>query len=197
MVERIKVDHSKELSFDHLCHQYYQRLVSFAQSYVHDPMEAEDIATDALIKYWQSQRQDADNISVSMLFVILRNLCLDWLKHEAIRQKADANLALWQKQDLEFRISSMESCDPKIIFSQEVQDIIDRTLSKMPETSRRCFYLSREEGMNNKDIAKAVGLSVKGVQYHITKVLKALREAMKDYLPFYWFLFVWTINSLI
>lgn len=51
--------------------------------------------------------------------------------------------------------------------------------------------------MSNKDIAQTVGLSVKGVQYHITKVLKALREAMKDYLPIYWLLWVLTFKIMI
>lgn len=67
----------------------------------------------------------------------------------------------------------------------------------MPTTSRQVYYLSREEGMSNKDIAQTVGLSVKGVQYHITKVLKALREAMKDYLPIYWLLWVLTFKIMI
>ena len=51
--------------------------------------------------------------------------------------------------------------------------------------------------MSNKDIAQTVGLSVKGVQYHITKVLKALREAMIDYLPIYWLLWVLTFKIMI
>lgn len=186
-----------ENSFDLIYSQYYQRLVSFALSYVHDSMVAEDIATDALVRFWQRQRQDENSTSIALLLTILRNLCLDWLKHEAIRQKTNAHLASWQKEDLEFRISSLESCDPDVIFSKEIHAIIDSTLTKMPTTSRQVYYLSREEGMSNKDIAQTVGLSVKGVQYHITKVLKALREAMKDYLPIYWLLWVLTFKIMI
>ena len=34
-----------------------------------------------------------------------------------------------------------------------------------------------------KDIAEETGLTVKGVEYHITKTLKVLRIRLKDYSP--------------
>lgn len=49
--------------------------------------------------------------------------------------------------------------------------------------------MSRFGGHSVKEIAEATGLSVKGVEYHITKALKALRVALKDYLPLFYFLF--------
>lgn len=33
------------------------------------------------------------------------------------------------------------------------------------------------------EIAQALGLSLKGVEYHMSKALKELRVALKDYLP--------------
>lgn len=93
-------------------------------------MVAEDIATDALVRFWQRQRQDENSTSIALLLTILRNLCLDWLKHEAIRQKANAHLALWQKEELEFRISSLESCDPDVIFLKKFMPSLTAPLQK-------------------------------------------------------------------
>ena len=53
----------------------------------------------------------------------------------------------------------------------------------MPEQSRRIFYLSRVERMPHREIAEKMNISVKGVEYHITKVIKELRIQLKDYLP--------------
>lgn len=43
--------------------------------------------------------------------------------------------------------------------------------------------------MSNREIAETLNISVKGVEYHISKALKALRVALKDYLPLLCFLY--------
>ena len=42
--------------------------------------------------------------------------------------------------------------------------------------------MSRIYGKKNREIAESAGLSEKNIEYHITKVLKALKIALKDYL---------------
>lgn len=49
--------------------------------------------------------------------------------------------------------------------------------------------MSRFENKTNKEIAEELQLTVKGVEYHITKALKPLRENLKDYLPLFYFYF--------
>jgi len=49
--------------------------------------------------------------------------------------------------------------------------------------------MSRYEQMSVKEIAETLHLAPKSVEYHITKSLKVLRVALKDYLPLLiWFL---------
>jgi len=42
--------------------------------------------------------------------------------------------------------------------------------------------LSRYQNTPNKKIAEQLGISVKSVEFHITKALKILRTELKDYL---------------
>jgi RNA polymerase sigma-70 factor (ECF subfamily) len=49
--------------------------------------------------------------------------------------------------------------------------------------------MSRFENKTVKEIAIETNLTVKGVEYHITKTLKVLRINLKDYLPLFYFLF--------
>ena len=44
--------------------------------------------------------------------------------------------------------------------------------------------MSRYQDKNHREIAEEVGLSTKSIEYHITKTLKLLRDALKDYFPF-------------
>ena len=94
-----------------------------------------------------------------------------------------------RQRELDMRISTLEACNPEDIFSTEVQQIVTATLALLPEQTRRVFEMSRFENKTNKEIAEELQLTVKGVEYHITKALKALRENLKDYLPLFYFYF--------
>ena len=52
----------------------------------------------------------------------------------------------------------------------------------MPNQSRQIFIFSRYQNTPNKKIAEQLGISVKSVEFHITKALKILRTELKDYL---------------
>ena len=82
----------------------------------------------------------------------------------------------------------MEACNPNDIFSKEIQSILTKTLDDLPLQTKRVFMMSRFEQKSGKEIAEELGITVKGVDYHIAKALKALRISLKDYLPLIYFL---------
>lgn len=162
---------------------YYDKCFLFAKSYVHNDLVAEDIASEALIKLWElSEIKEVDNPS-RLLYVILRNKALDYLKHEKIRQDALISISDLAKRELEIRISTLEASDPDKIFSSDIQEILRTTMSTLPEQTRIIFEMSRFKNMPKQDIADYFGITVKGVDYHISKTLSALRENLKDYFP--------------
>jgi RNA polymerase sigma-70 factor (ECF subfamily) len=89
-----------------------------------------------------------------------------------------------QTRELDFRISSLESCDPIELFSDEMNSIIKKTMNELDEQTKRIFYKSRYENKTNREIAEELGISIKTVEFHITKALKLFRARLKDYLPF-------------
>lgn len=174
--------------FNIIYERNYRRSFLFTKSYVHDDMVAEDIATEALVKYWKLVMSNESEVSEALLLTILKNKALDYLRHEAIHQAAIENLMELGNRELSIRISTLEACDPEEIFSAEIREIIDRTLQTLPEQMRKVFEMSRYDNKAIKDIAEETGLTVKGVEYHITKSLKVLRVSLKDYLPLFYFI---------
>ena len=166
-------------SFNEIYTSYYKKSFFFAKSYVHDDLAAEDIASDSLIKLWEKLKTEKIDYIEPLLLTILKNKALDYLKHEEVKRTAFESI----------RISTLESCDPNEIFSDEVESIIRETLKLLPEQTRQIFLLSRFENKSNKEIAEQMGISIKGVEYHISKALKALRITLKDYLPLFYFFF--------
>ena len=176
-------------SFNEIYTSYYKKSFFFAKSYVHDDLAAEDIASESLIKLWEKLKTEQIDYIEPLLLTILKNKALDYLKHEEVKRTAFESMADWHQQELSIRISTLESCDPNEIFSDEVESIIRETLKLLPEQTRRIFLLSRFENKSNKEIAEQMGISIKGVEYHISKALKALRITLKDYLPLFYFFF--------
>lgn len=178
-------------SFNDIYTSYYKKSFFFAKSYVHDDLAAEDIASESLIKLWERLKVDSvdEKYVLPLLLTILKNKALDYLKHEEVKRTAFEAMADWQRQELSMRVSALEACNPDEIFSEEVESIIRATLNTLSEQTRQAFILSRFENKSNKEIADDMEISVKGVEYHISKALKALRVTLKDYLPLFYFFF--------
>jgi len=177
------------ISFSEIYTNYYKRSFLFVKSYIRDDMMAEDIVSESLIKFWETSKQETIQHPQSLLLTILRNNTLNYLKHREVRQKAIDTMSSRMVRDLDYRITTLEACDPQEIFSSEITRIIQETLQSLPEQTRRVFEMSRYESLSVKEIAEELAISPKSIEYHITKSLKALRIALKDYLPVFYFLF--------
>lgn len=163
---------------------YHQRCVNFANSFIYDNAAAEDIATDALLVLW-TKLSSGEQIEehIPYLFAIARNKCLHFLKHQQVALKHQNNLQAGIMEDVSLRISSLEACDPELLFSKEVMSIINNSLNQMGDNARKVFCLSRYNGMSNKEISEHLGIALKTVEFHMSKALKLLRHNLKDFLP--------------
>jgi RNA polymerase sigma-70 factor (ECF subfamily) len=68
----------------------------------------------------------------------------------------------------------------KSLFELEIK--IDDVISTLPDQCRNVFVLSRQKGLKNREIAAELNISVSVVEMHISKALRIMRDALKDYL---------------
>ena len=59
---------------------------------------------------------------------------------------------------------------------------LDEALAMMSDKTRRIFIMSRYENKTYPEIAAYFSLSVKSVEFHISKALKILKVKLKDYM---------------
>lgn len=169
--------------FNKLYTDYYGLFVRFARTYILDEEDAEDIVMEGLIYYWENRGKltDQSNIPAYILETI-KHKCLNYLRHQRVREETEQYLTEHQTRVNNLRIATLEACDPQEIFSNEAQRLIQEALNSLPEKTREIFILSRYEGNSYQEIAKQYSLSVKSVEFHISKALKILRAKLKDYL---------------
>ena len=179
----------KAKGMEFLFEEYYKPLVVWCDTFLNDISRSEDLVQDFLIKLWEKLKTDIINSPQAMLLTILKNKSLDYLRLEQNKLNAMSELSELYVRELDIRVSSLEACDPSEIFSEEVNQIIQATLRTLPEQTRRVFKMSRFENKMNKEIAENLGITVKGVEYHISRALKEFRISLKDYLPLFYFFF--------
>lgn len=176
--------------FNDIYARYYVKLSRFAKLYVRNDQVAEDIATESMIKLWKLMEKETVEKPLPLLLTIMKHKSLDYLKQQESVSAHIENEIEWQQQELAIRISTLEACNPENIFSEEIRTILVKTLQELPPQTRKVFMMSRFEQKSGKEIAEMLGITVKGVDYHIAKALKALRISLKDYLPLFYLLFI-------
>lgn len=181
---RLTMDHIIDsASFSEFFSEYRPRFIRFAAGYLRDSQLAEDFVVDSMMVFWQRRAElPADTNPPAYVLTILKNKCIDHLRRLRHNQEFLERQTKEQVWDLNTRIASLEDFIPEKVFTQEIQEIVAKAVAGLSEESRQVFLLSRRQGLSHKQIAARMGITEKGVEYHITKVNRLLRSALKDYL---------------
>lgn len=177
-----------ERAFRLLYVRYYRRLVGYADRFVQSREEAEDLVQDAFVKFWE-RRQLLEGVSVSsLLFTMVRNGCINYLKRQAL---VDIRGVDWlENLDGEERLYHLDFC-PGVemdFLYKELEAQIPIVLGSLPERSREVFLLSRREGLKNREIAERLAISTTAVEKHIKRALEAFEVHFRKRYPLgvYW-----------
>lgn len=176
-------------TFSKLYTTYYKSSFLFVKSFVRDDMACEDLVSDSLIQLWETIKKETVQYPQALLLKILKNRALNYLKHLEVQETVHGVITTISNHDLYYRVSTLQACEPNELFSAEITAIVKKTLLSLPSQTRDIFEKSRYENLSVKEIAEEKKLTVKSIEYHITKATKALRIALKDYMPAFYFIF--------
>jgi RNA polymerase sigma-70 factor (ECF subfamily) len=86
----------------------------------------------------------------------------------------------------QFRLKMMseEDLHEYPLLDSELTHQIELAIQKLPDGIRETFVLNRFEGFTYQQIATQENISVKTVEYRISKALAILRKDLGDYLLF-------------
>ena len=171
------------LAFNQLYGEYNQRFIRFARSYVTTNEIAEDIVNDSFMYYWENKQDIADQNISSYLLTVVKHKCLNYLKRLTLEEQAIGRFQYLEEWELQLKINTLEACNPEKLLSDEIQFLVRQALHSMPEQTRDILIRSRYQSQTNREIAADLDISIKAVEYHMTKALKTLRAVLKDYFP--------------
>lgn len=171
----ISVEDDKD-AFRLLFEYYYAPLCFYAKKFIKDKATREDVVQDVFFYVWEKRKSIIVNISVkSYLISSVKNNCLNHLRKQGYLRE-------YQNKFVENATNHAENMD-ELYNLQELQELLAKTLEKLPEAYRLAFILSRMEGKKNTEIAEIMGVSIRTVERYRNRAIKILKNELKDYLP--------------
>jgi len=159
-------------AYEDLFRSYYEPLCRYACRFVGNTDTAEEIVQDLFYVLWK-ERENL-NIFTSVngyLYRSVKNKSLQLLEKVKIREDYQ-NMYAENADTVTF--NPQEELEYK-----ELEQLIERTLNRLPDRRRKIFRMNRMEGKKYNEIALELHISVKTVEAEITKALKVLRNNYK------------------
>ena len=114
---------------------------------------------------------------VSYLFTLVKNKCLDFLRHKTVTNEF--------AREYKAKQAALEQLNYTISSDEDIERIVTVAINSLPERCKEIFIKSRIEGKKHKEIAEELNISTNTVENQITIALKRLRIELKDYLPLF------------
>ncbi len=170
-----------EAAFDALFAAYYAPLCDFVYSYVRSHATAEELVQTVFLRLWEKHATWGAVASVrAYLFAACRNQALDHLKHEQIVQRtAEQAVATDPLPGFGSRPADADEA----VQNAELADAIHRAVEALPERCRLVVLLRWQHSLTNVEIARVLGISVKGVEGHVARAMAALRQRLSAFQP--------------
>jgi RNA polymerase sigma-70 factor (ECF subfamily) len=171
---------SDELFFRGLYKEYYHKAVYYANQYLNDYEASKEIVQEAFLSLWERRNVLDFNQNIgAYLIKTVKNKSLNELRDnikqlQSVDSEKQADLILNQRSLLDESSSLVES--------KELSLQIKKTLENMPEKMRDVFIMNRDLELTYPQIAANQGVSVKTVEYRISKALAILRKNLAEWL---------------
>lgn len=145
------------------------RVLGYAARVLSDPVEAEDVAQEAMLRLWRiapEWRQGEAKVS-TWLYRVVANLCTDRLRKRRAGPLDEAEEPQDDSPGAEDRLQQAARAQA-----------LNAALATLPERQRQAVVLRHLEGLANPEIAEVLEISVEAVESLTARGKRALAEAL-------------------
>ena len=179
LVQRVQAGDKK--AFDLLVMKYQQRIVHVITGFVHDPVEAMDVAQEAFIKAYRAiPNFRGDSAFYTWLYRIAINTAKNYLTAAARRppqMDVDANEATNYFDAPELK--EFETPENKLM-RDELENTIHEAIADLPEDTATAIRLREFEGMSYEEIAQAMDCPIGTVRSRIFRAREAIDKQIQS-----------------
>ncbi len=163
-----KIQNSDAKAFEQLFNMHYLHLVAFANTFLHDIDNAENIVQNIFVKLWENREEYKIQSITGYLMVAVRNSCHNEIKRQQHQRTYELNN---DNQEIIEHVNYSDS---------GVMNKINAIINQLPEQRKKIFKLNRLEGLKYREIAEKLNISQKTVETQMGKALKFLRDNLLE-----------------
>jgi RNA polymerase sigma-70 factor (ECF subfamily) len=169
-------------AFEELIHRHRDKIYARAMIMMRNEGDAIDLSQEAWVKSWQRLHQfQGESSFATWMTRIVINLCLDQIRRQK-RTRAESIEELEEAGGVERQMPIAESNPTEGLESEEVRRRIDEAMGKLTDAHRTVLVLHEFEGLEYKEIAKRVGISIGTVMsrlFYARRRLASLLQSLK------------------
>lgn len=168
----LKIQKDDENAFSELVNQYNSVMFGYALSLTKDYEQAQDIMQNVFLNVWVKRNKLSPDIEIrSYLFKSVYHNFIDLYRKE----KKQSELEKLYHEMLFNYINSISDS-----YLEKKISVLKKEILNLPEKSKEIFLLSKQKGLTNEEIADILKISIKTVEYHITRCYKILRHKIGE-----------------
>lgn len=166
-------------AFNELHRRHFQALCRAAWNVLKDKDACMDVIQDVFTWFWTHREQHAMSSPKGYLLMAVKYQVANTIRSGKVKANFFDRAA---KQQLSYSLNA-ESTEFK-----ELKAFIQKIAATLPERCREVYELSRDEQLNNREIAERMGISEKTVEAQLTKALKVMRTQLSHLSSWHFFL---------
>lgn len=153
---------------------YSPRMRNIAKRFISDENLIDDIVQTCFLNLWEKHTKLPKVESPrTFLFAIVRNGCLNELRR--INKEQGKIVSVTEVDDNICTVDAADHPERELLYN-ELNGEIEGVMENLPPRTREVFTLSRFYGLKNWEIAEREQISIKVVERHIQKALKAFHN---------------------
>lgn len=160
--------HGSKDAFRVLYLRYGLKIRKFAQTYLKQEQDSEELVQDVFLKLWDKKEilNGSGNLK-AFIYKIAVNSIYDFIRRKNIKQ------AFWDYTKDGANMS--EQTWDEVVFNDMLFHV-NRLIEKMPDQRRKIFVMSKEEGLTNDEIAEVLRLSKRTVENQLYRAVSFLKK---------------------
>lgn len=170
-------------AFEELVFRHRDKIYARAMMMMRNEEEALDLSQEAWVKSWQRLHQfQGDSSFATWMTRIVINLCLDQIRRQK-KMRAESIEQIEEEAGGVERQMPVEHVNPiEGLEKEELRKRIDEAMAKLTEAHRTVLVLHEFQGMEYKEIARKVGISIGTVMsrlFYARRRMASLLQGLK------------------
>lgn len=182
------VSEDREGSFDRFFNLYYDLVYRFAFYYLKDKRACREVVGDVFFSVWQSRKRVKNILNIeTYLYVVTRNEANRYLN----KKKKYSHISL---EEIPVRLEKGKQEAPEDeLFSKEIEILLSKAVTELPEKCCAIFLMVREEGLKPKEIAEILSIKESTVRVQMKIAIEKITDYLRPYFPDITFSILWLI----